>query len=311
LYFPLLRGKRFEGLAIKAISTDLAAAGNVVPIIEPVAGETWIRLKVTLDDLPMAVITNPKVGPYSEPKKLEKRIQQPMPLKAAGVYGHPNAIWALVINEDTLSSEVALFNALCPGRRMFVVMALPKAHGVDDPIPAAVRSNPEYFVINHHALVPTTARSVTVDLQDAFLAQDENVSYPPDEFYSNRHATIRTDATFEHFGDYSIVGKKFRKGGGKANNVALHHVYTIGPNPSDLRIKHYVSANDPSEATMWHDALTQLVNDLPSLRALSPLNDTAVIPTYIAMQKSGDYPGLGKMKEWGIRHQLLLMTVVQ
>jgi hypothetical protein len=312
MFFPLLRSKRHEVQAVKAVAAGLLHAGNVLPIFEPVAKDAWKNFKDTLDaGLTLALITNPMVGMYSIPRLGEQRVPVPMPLRASAAFNHVNAIWAFLISDGTRASEVRAFTALRPGRKMFVVTDRPRATGNDDPIAPAVESRPDYFVVCHHAINPEMPRDINVDLEDAFQAQPVNIAYPADEFYSQRHITIANDLNYAHFGDYSIVGRLFRKGGGQANNVALHHVYTVGPRYSDLRIKHYVSQNDPDVATMWYDALTQLINDLPNLRALSPLNDTAVLQSYQAMYQNRAFPGLGMMKEFALRHHLLLMTTVQ
>lgn len=36
MYFPFLRGKQFELMALREAATDLAASGKVWPVIEPV-----------------------------------------------------------------------------------------------------------------------------------------------------------------------------------------------------------------------------------------------------------------------------------
>jgi hypothetical protein len=312
MFFPYFRGKLFEIQAVEAVAPQLVTAGNVLPIIEPVANN-WNRLRLALEaNLMVGVITNPQIGYYSKPRPREQRVQQPMPLKASRVFANPNAIWGFIIDAKTKADEVNAFVADCPRRKMFIVMSAPTAAGMDDPIPPAVASNPDYLVVNHRAVTPSMPATVSVDLTNAFTAQQANLYYPPDEFYTNRHMTIAADAEYDHFGDYSMVGTAFRQGSGRnANNVALHHIYTTGPKPSNLRIKHYVSRALPSVEAMWMDALTQLVNDLPNLSALSPLNDTATVTDYVALHKSEAFPNLGKMKELAIRHHLLLMTMVQ
>jgi hypothetical protein len=119
------------------------------------------------------------------------------------------------------------------------------------------------------------------------------------------------DTTYGHFGGYSIQGDHYRDGGGPAGNVAIHHVYLIGPKPSDLRISQFVSAAHPDVTVMWHDAISQLVADLPARAALTPLNETPECNEYRALHVSRAFPGLGKMKEYGIRNHLSLMTVAQ
>jgi hypothetical protein len=253
---------------------------------------------------------NPSVGDYSPPAPRARRVQQAFPPASQPVFGHTNAIPAFIVDGSTTAAMVTAFGRAHPGAKMFVVNAAPRAQAVD-PLAAALALRPQYWVVRRRAVVVDTEASRNVDLVDNFTRQDTNSLYPFDEFYTDRHVSIQTDVSYNHFGDYSIVGEHYRDGGGRANNVAIHHVYTIGPNPSDLRIRHYVSATHPDVTTMWYDALTQLVADLPVLARLSPLNITAVLTEYRAMHRSRHFPGLGKMKEIALRHHLLLMTVIQ
>lgn len=310
MFYPLLRGKRFEAIALRECATLLAGATNVRPIVEPVKDE-WRNLERALDaGLAIGIIVNPRVGDYSVPPPRARRIQKPMPASSTAVLGHANAIPTLLIDASTTAADVRTFAGTYTNRHMYLVHTAPRARH-PDPIAAALASNPAAMIIRRRAVPITGRRSLYVDLQDNFTRQDNNSMYPPDEFFTDRHVTIRTDRTFGHFGDYSVQGDSYRDGGGPANHVALHHVYTIGPNPSDLRIKHYVSAPHPSVKRMWFDALSQLIADLPSLARISPLNRTSVLAEYRAFSAPADFPNLGKMKELSMRHHLELMTVVQ
>ena len=309
MFFPLLRLKRFEALAIRATAVDLVQSGNVLPIVEPTKRE-WRNLLAALNNgLTVGIIVNPSFGNYSPPAPRARRAQQAFPPEASAALAHINAIPAYVIGDRTTAAQVRSFAVTHPNRKMFIVNAAPRAV-VQSPLAAALALNPLYYVVRRNAVPPSVNRAANVDLVDNFTRRPNNSQYPFDEFYTDRHNSVRTDPDYAHFGDYSIVGDVYSEGGGPANNVALHHVYVAGPNPSSLRIRHYVSAASPSVNTMWYDALTQLVTDLPNLRRLSPLNDTSILADYRALHASRAFPGLGKMKELAIRHHLLLMTVV-
>lgn len=309
MYYPYLRGKRFEALALKAEAAPLAAAGNVLPIIEPVKNE-WRNLTQVLDaGLHLAVIVNPRVGDYSPAPPRSRRVQLPMPTSAPAVYAHAGTTPTLIVDATTTAAAIQRFGRTYGGSRGFVIVGAPPA-GTN--IAAEIlKLNPSFIAIRRRVVPPFAPRDLNVDLIDNFVRVDNNSLYPPDEFYTDRHVTIQTDTDYAHFADYSIQGDHYRDGGGRANNVALHHVYVTGPNPSNLRIRHHVSESNRSVRTMWHDALSQLVADLPALARMSPSNATSVLAEYRALHRSRDYPGLGKMKEIAMRHHLLLMTVAQ
>jgi hypothetical protein len=309
MYFPVIRGKQFDVLALRHVASPLAAAGNVRPIVEPVRDQ-WNNLTTIADaGLPLAVVVNPQDGNYSPLR--QGGSPDPVPAHGAALYAHANVTHTMIIAEPTTEAEVAAFVASTPDRRAFLVSSVPRVR-TPDPIASALASNPTWYAIHHSAVAASPTPAINIDVQDHFNRADTNVNYPFDEFYTSRHITIVGDSDFDHFGDYLVQGEDYNDaGGGRARNVALHHVYMNGAKQSELRVRHYVSAQHPDIGTMWHDALTQLVADLPNLAALSPLNETATCAEYRALLATGNYPGLGKMKEYAFRHQLLLMTVVQ
>jgi hypothetical protein len=309
LYYPYLRGKRFEALALRSEANALAQAANVLPIVEPVKNE-WRNLQRALDaGLALAIITNPRVGDYSPPPNGARRAQLEMPPVSAEVYGHANAIPTMLIDDATTAARVQRFARTHQGRLGLVVVGSPTAN--PDPLQAALGINPHFVGIRRRIVPVFAPRQMNVAIEDNFMRQDTNSLYPHDEFFTNMHVAVRNDGDYAHFGDYSIQGDHYRDGGGRANNVALHHVYTVGPNPSDLRVRHYVSTAHRDVAVMWYAALSQLVADLAVLARRSALNSTSVLAEYRALHHSRAFPGLGKMKELALRQHLLLMTVVQ
>ncbi|HWT07390.1 MAG TPA: sce7725 family protein, partial [Xanthomonadales bacterium] len=263
--------------------------------------------------LRIAVIENPKVGSYSPPLGRSTRVALPFPPAAAPVFAHANVLPTMIVDGATTDALVSAFVARTPAGRAFLVNEPPIRRTPVDPVATALGSNPAYLIVRHRAVVPPPNRAINVDLEERFNRQQNNGLYPREEFYTDRHITIRADRTFGHFGDYSIQGDYYRDGGGPANNVALHHIYMDGPLRSDLRIRHYVSAGHPDVRVMWFDALSQLVADLPALAALTPLNETPACDEYRVLHGAGigAFPQLGKMKEIALRHHLALMTVVQ
>jgi len=309
MYFPVIRGKQFDVLALRHVAAALAATDNVRPIVEPVRDQ-WNNLTAIADaGVSIAVVVNPQDGNYSPLR--QGGAPEAVPPSGVALYAHPNVTKAMIIAEATSAADVAAFVAATPDRRVFLVESVPR-NRTPDPLAVALASNPDFYAIRRSAVPAPPNAAVNVDIQDHFNRADTNVNYPFDEFFTTRHMTIAGDPSFDHFGDYLVQGEDYNDGGGgRARNVALHHVYMSGPMQSELRVRHYVSAQHPDIGTMWQDALTQLVADLPNLSALSPLNETATYDEYRALLATGNYPGLGKMKEYAFRHLLLLMTVVQ
>ena len=75
MYFPILRGRQFELLALRECVKENVLSNQIIPIVEPVkVSSTYIK---TIDSFieaekPIAVIRNPQVGSWS--KDLKKGI---------------------------------------------------------------------------------------------------------------------------------------------------------------------------------------------------------------------------------------------
>jgi hypothetical protein len=228
-----------------------------------------------------------------------------MPATSAAVFGHARAIPTMLIGATTTAALVRQF-VRTHARHGFVIIGVPTTN--TDPLQEILRSTPQFVAIRHKVVRAFADRNISVEIEDNFTRQEKNALYPPDEFHTDRYATIANDPDYAHFGDYSIQGDQYSEGGGRAHNVALHHIYLSGANGSDLRIRHYVSGRHRDISAMWYDALSQLVADLPRLGRISGINNTSVVSEYRTLNRTRAFPGLGKMKEFAMRHHLLLVA---
>lgn len=75
MYFPYLRGRQFELIALRELVEKDVLSGRIVPIIEPVKlSSTLVKTIETYgaNDKPLAIITNPKVGSFKSDAREEK-----------------------------------------------------------------------------------------------------------------------------------------------------------------------------------------------------------------------------------------------
>ena len=82
MYFPYLRGKQFELLALRDFATGNHSKEKVVPIIEPVKqqfGGLNTAISTMLDSgLQFAMILNPKDGDFKHPNVKSLQIKTPI-----------------------------------------------------------------------------------------------------------------------------------------------------------------------------------------------------------------------------------------
>lgn len=138
-------------------------------------------------------------------------------------------------------------------------------------------------------------------IEDAFGNHPNNSSYPPDEMFTASHIPP-LPIGYSYFGDYTIMRRDYKEGGGKANAVALHVSHTT---PSEIRMKHFVSSpaliGSPA-AVMYDDALNQLIAFSASPLALNTLG----MQNFVASKPK--FPGLAKAKQFGMMHHIALRS---
>lgn len=304
MYFPILRGKKFELLGLKELSPLLGQSQNVVPVIEPVAASIWLTgaLKALVGaDAAFCLIVNPQVvradlGALRAARK-----------NAVGSYD--KCVPTLYLDSTATPQLVDQFAKAVPGKRAYFFLTDPQA-----PTVAAAAASAPHLALFRNPSVSTALRqqfdpAVCVDVADPFPRKAKNADYAgaPDVFFSEKHLTT-PESGHAHFGDYSIVGDHFSEHGGAAYAVAIHHVYQSAQHGNVLRIAHFVSTSNSTTTDRpgkFMQALSKLVKAVPALGAI---NQTPVVATYQSLHARKHFPELGTVKKLGIMHHVQLMT---
>jgi len=304
MYFPYLRGRKEELLAVLEAAPVLRAHNNVVPIIEPVNNGSK-RISRLLDlGFEICIIHNPSKGEFVHPASL------PAPIRE--MFAKQRAIATLRTTPNTTADGIRSFAGRF-SRVAFHIAAPPNATALR----AIVEVNPTYVIFSDHSEHPSRdmPRDICVRLDDGFRRQAKNQLYGtrPEEL-TRFH--LDEDRRFGHFGDYSIVGNHYpKKGGGQPWSVALHHVFQNGARKSPLIVRHFVSdtggfAGAAAQKTL--EALRKLITFQRTAELLSSDNATPTISKYVELDATSHFPGLGMMKRLAIRHHLeLTSTVIQ
>lgn len=119
MYFPILRGKQNELLALRECKQKISDSGVITPIIEPV--NTGVRdILKCIEELsdanaPHIVLCNPQVGSYVRDKRsLEDLIGQIHSLGDVTKFAYS-------IHDETTSNELDYFKSLAGGKRISLV----------------------------------------------------------------------------------------------------------------------------------------------------------------------------------------------
>jgi hypothetical protein len=311
MYYPYLRGKAHELLAITRTAPQMATSGKVVPILEPVR-EKIARLetavKVATDaGASVIIITNPQVGELAGSTNALSRSNLGPALQA-----NPQTIPGFIVEPTTRASHINAFLRRYHNRDICVVHNAISGDSAN--VVTSLNLFPQHIthVLSDTAVPQGYRRSLTtgskVMLQDRFRPMPRNADYPPEDFFSDSHLTFSAEG-YNGFSDYSIVGKGFREQGGAAHAVAIHHVYKKS-STDEVWIKHFLS-DDMDGPTDPGGKFRQALRKLARFsRSDSFSSSTVACQEFLDLHARGHFPGLGVVKQLSIRHHLELAALI-
>lgn len=312
MYYPYLRGKQFELIAIRELLEEGKLSKRIIPLIEPVTLSPTLNstLKLFVESKHnIALIKNPSVGSFLEDLKDESKeryieeynemindeINDEM-IKTVYICG-TNFDYS---NEDTqneLSDRILIL----------------KNPDVIDPIQEN-KIVAKYYCIPDERTFRRSIRDKRILLTDNFNKQDRNADYEGEEFFSSDHLYYKDDG-YEGFSDYSVIGEGYSESGFAPYAVAIHIVYF--DEDSELRVIHFVSDTNhgPTDpAKKYYEAVSKLsewysneIRDNGEAYVYKHIKSDA-LEEFIEHAETGNYSGLGIVKKLSLKHHLELLS---
>jgi len=299
MYYPFLRGKQYELIALRELAEKDLLGDKIIPIIEPVKASPYfinfIQSYIKKNKY-FGVIQNPENGSFlHEIERVDMRDYKDKYLSFFSNYlcCLPVYIFKKNINQVEPVSLKQKAIAICN----------------DEDVVFSIAKLAEKFYVDMY-IIPderTFKREIQGDkilLADNFKKQSKNADYAkePDEFFSDDHLYFDKEG-YKGFSDFSIIGDDYSESGFAPFAVTIHMVYF----DSDyrLRVHHFVSdTNDDYEdpAGKFGEALEKLIN--------SSLIDKSTF-AYNEFKKFYDnkaYSGLGVVKKLSIMHHIELIS---
>ncbi|MEK4508757.1 sce7725 family protein [Paenibacillus sp. FSL K6-2524] len=306
MYYPIIRGRQYDLLAIRELAVNYRLSRHITPIIEPIKLNS--TLISTLSEIRNAqnsaiVISNPKVGSFMGELEIEDIKHKFIELTKENnvtIAHHFNKNSVEQIRDIIESYEVELNDIVVVHSEKKLVNLyndifeeeIPKLNLI--PLDNAFRRQ-----LNGKNLV---------GLDDKFNKLLRNVDYldNENEFFSEEHLFFAEEG-YIGFSDYSVVGAEFNEGGFAPYAVAIHIAY---PNEeSALEIMHFVSdsnrdTSDP--AGKFSEALDKLIEWYVDYSDNDFMN-TLAMQIFKRHHNEGTYPGLPTLKKLSIMHHLELV----
>jgi len=314
MYFPFLRGKQFELLALKELAPPLGDAKSVHPIVEPVR-EPAGGLARSLGELesrgvPYTLVLNPSVG------DLAKRPTATLELvtwAAAHVLGYRGLDFGLIVGSYFNPTETTRFLSEAGFAGTGVTLIHDDYFG-DKPqlIEFASKTRIERHLVADKS---DTRRygdlfrgQPLVVVSDGFQSKETNVQYldNPVTFFSDKHLYYKDDG-YVGFSDFLTIGRKYAEGGSLPRAVIIHWTY-LNPDDQMLYVRHFASdTNEDTSDTAgkFLEAATKLVAFAAANRLENPA--VSAMNVYVEGQT---FPGLGTIKKLSIENHLYVLMAL-
>ncbi|EMB80161.1 sce7725 family protein [Streptococcus mutans] len=304
MYFPYLKGRKYELLAIKELLDKNRLSLNVIPIIEPLSLSS--DLINTFNEFSkrenkLSIVLNPQDGEFVEEYKRD--LQESLVGKLyEGVDENKNLIFSTLVTSNYRSQD-NFYNDFSDDKLITICLSKDDLQGY---IKYFSTKNTLYNLIPNGEDYKRTVNGRPVKFVDSFNKLKRNADYKDndDELFSDNHLNYKID-NYVGFADYSVIGQVYDKQtGGPAKAVAIHIVYF--DKNDNLRIHHFVSdSNDTTEdlAGKFQEALVKLID----WDSRTTNNTTLAMNEFRKLYSQEKFPGLGKLKQLSIMHHLELM----
>lgn len=306
MYYPILKGKQYELAALKELIGHIPP-NNVCPILEPV--------KVNLSAIATSifslsrygitpwVIINPSQGDFSG---AASTITTPL-LSQLTILGGGTGQFIPCIKVCG-ATDVSGINLLRTLQTPFVAYV----EGEITPILASYLMRASIIALDPNQIDHSILRNFSsiVLFRDSFDKKTRNLDYGTESYYSELHTNYRLTPNAIGFGDYTILGQRFSKGGGPAYVVTLHLSYLDQTRLSHMYVRHFSSHSDSTSQSdpggKFREALSLLVLHVNS-NSMNFIN-TEGLQEFYKYHNSRHYPGLGIAKKCSIKHHIQTLS---
>lgn len=306
-YYPYLRGKQYELLALREISEVDSSCRVICPILEPIKLSS--TLKKTIEILrdgrrPFILVVNPEYGDLSG-KPIEQAFSEIMafigelvPEMSIALLNHvrTNEFQDFLDNRNVHNVALIVKKEPSEATMLSNLIARPNVNKVfiDEDLSRSIR----------RLMRNSTAEIIT--LANRFKVKAKNADYqdPEDEFFSDDHLYFEEDG-FQGFSDYSTIGDEYKDSGFLPYAVVVHMTYLKEDNV--IWIHHFVSnSNDDYNdvPNKLYEALTKMFHwyqekGYPHTRAVNQLMD---------YYRKEAFPGLGMLKKLSILNHFEIIS---
>jgi len=307
MYYPYLRGRQNELLALRTFAELLEGDSFVFPIIEPVKenNNALKRSVYTLSEHNMhcGIVMNPQVG-ENEGKIID--------LDNDDFFVKRESWFAVFILNSHNSKQIE--SIIHEKKYEGVLIVIPGSQVVDEDVVNELLSLPSV-----DSVVVDPSRFDIIDLglkhnkkvvefEEKFRARPAGKDYLhlDEEEFSQSFASYKRQG-FSGFGDYTVIANEYRVGGSLPRVLVMHLTYK--KSAYKIYIKHFCSHSNQEDGSNVQGKFEEAA--LEALSFFGSINYTgsgiSMINEYIEKRA---FPGLGVLKKISILHHIELVQRV-
>lgn len=307
MYYPYLRGKQFELLALREFAEKYSDDCKVLPVIEPVKS-SFNSMKIAVkkmqeEKISFALVLNPQVGELTRnPKAIEIELEQlleDIDLWIPAYIVNSNSKWIIrqIQNKDYQHVMLVCQDSVDSNNPDFQEL-----------ISLSVVS--KVLISNDNRSLKRKLQNLRKDvirIDDNFKPQKKNSDYVdiPEEKFTEEHRYYIEDK-YQGLADYTVLTSDFLEGGRLPYAVAIHLTYE--KNLDEIWVRHFVSDTNDDNTNIQGKFGEAAKKAVQFFEQIPFSNDS--IAELTGYYRNGQYPGLGVLKKLSIKNHLELMNSI-
>lgn len=301
MYFPFLRGRQFELIALREYAENSHADEKIIPIIEPVKSSfNSIKLAINKfkeNNFKFSLILNPLVGDLVNNPDIHKELKNELKdsnwIPTFFIKNNINTIKQIIHQNDFSDVMIICTNALDTGSDEFITF-------IESP-------QIKYIVSIENKSLRRQIKSLNKELvllSISFRPQERNKDYlsMPEEKFTEEHLFFKEEG-YRGFSDFTTIPNTYTQGGSTPYAVSIHWTYKRSNN--EIWIKHFTSKSNEDQSNIQGKFAEAAQKASIFIR-----NNGIITPASIELCKYYDeakYPGLGMVKKLSIKNHLELI----
>lgn len=305
MYYPILRGRQNELLAIRELYDAGLLSEKIIPIIEPVTYSStfanFISFISEASEHRFGVVLNPVNGDlYGDLKKANRLDDYLATLKKLS-----NIMPTYILNDNLSNFDIsALKNST---RKIAFIYNNSETSEIEEFTNKISSSGINSLFLLKFSRFSLRYNNEKALLSDAFkenIKKNYNIEYPESvESVLNGDIDYYHKDGFNGFADYSIIGDEFNDSGFLPKAVVIHITYYVkGKGIAMLHFKSDSNFDNKDPAKKFGEALSKLVK-WNNERGDEKL-DTLAMKRFEELFRDKLYPGLGYVKKLSIMNHL-------